>query len=426
MTARHCSPVFSFAAFVTWLLAVPMDGPLLSANGLPALSFYFLLPHVLGLFLLGYRCSKTQLERLLPYGAVLTVLLTSLLPFFGTALPWIGIPLGFSGALVAVAACARLRQSATPVCHAAIGLVGANLVLFALLAQPQNSPWFFTLLSLPLLSLLLKPKARSAQALQRGKSALGELWLILPFILLFHLVGGLMYSFMYPAYLDQAMAPGLELFFYIGTVSASAKLVKSNRELSLMGGILLAMLAFILLQTRQPLAVNWAMFSMQAGQGIIDLFLIVYLLSFNEPIRAFGFGLATLCLGVSGGQLLGASLQQYAGSIALTGLICLNLAALSLYYYRWRIQQWFAEQSPSQPVAQPEPVQITLPDSIRLQLSDREFLVLQHSLNGMTYRDIASQLEISESSVKTYMKRVYDKLGMRSRKDLASLVNSRG
>ncbi len=196
-----------------------------------------------------------------------------------------------------------------------------------------------------------------------------------------------------------------------------------------MGGILLAMLVFVLLQHPYPLAINFSMYAMQASQGLIDLFLITYLLRFQPTQRAFGLGLGALCLGIFSGQLLGRHLQDFIGDMTLYGLISLNLAALSLYLYRNRLPRTRSsdvtpnnqdngpeeESSPTSPVC-------CLPETIRLQLSERETMVLEQSLSGRTYRDIAAQLEISDSSVKTYMQRVYGKLNIHGRKGLLDLL----
>lgn len=52
-------------------------------------------------------------------------------------------------------------------------------------------------------------------------------------------------------------------------------------------------------------------------------------------------------------------------------------------------------------------------------------LVLTRSLDGRTYREIAADLDISESSVKTYMKRICDKLGVQGRKGLFEALENK-
>lgn len=427
MPLRHCPPSLSFAAFVAWLLAVPMDGPLAGAAGLDSLIIWFLPAHIVSLFAIGYFCSEKRLERAAPVAIPLTVGITLLLPLFPGTLPWLAVLLGLSGAVVAIRSCARLQFAQNPVTSAASGLVAANLLLFLLMVRPSGSFSAFILIAMPLLCLLLPVTIPARLFTYESSRNLPQLWIFLPFILLFHIVGGLMYSGLYPLYLQNPLLPGLELFFYIGSIAGSVWLVARHRELSLVGGILLAMLAFALLQHLHPLGINLSMYAMQAGQGLVDLFLIAYLLTFQSTRRAFGFGLGTLCLGIFSGQLIGQYLQDFAGEVTFFGLISLNLAALSLYIYRGRLHHTKPLDAPSnnQNTASkgvPPTATTRIPETIQSQLSGREIMVLEHSLSGQTYREIAAQLEISESSVKTYMKRVYEKLDIHSRKGLFDLL----
>jgi DNA-binding NarL/FixJ family response regulator len=64
-----------------------------------------------------------------------------------------------------------------------------------------------------------------------------------------------------------------------------------------------------------------------------------------------------------------------------------------------------------------------IPDHLRLLLSERELLVLVQSLKGTTYKEIASELDIAESTVKTYMKRICDKLGVSGKRKLFQLLS---
>ena len=68
------------------------------------------------------------------------------------------------------------------------------------------------------------------------------------------------------------------------------------------------------------------------------------------------------------------------------------------------------------------PARAPLPARITDQLSVQELRVLQAVLENHPYRDIAQTFGISESSVKTYMQRIYRKLGIYRRGQLADLM----
>lgn len=427
-----------FAAFVFWLLAVPMDGPLPAALGITEATRYFLLPHALALILIG-GFPPSLFSRLAPAGIGLTVFLTLMLPLRPESAPLLLFAMSLSAAFATIESGRQLHRSKNPVLSAALGLVTANLLLFALHHLPGSSMVHFACAALPLLLLC----QTCAQPTQGGEQSTAKIWHFLPFVLVFHIVGGLMYSFLYPAYQPVAWITGAELPFYMGTALGGLWLVRKHRDLILIFGIVLGMAAFALLQRPTPLTINLSMYAMQSGQGFVDLFFLAYLLSFRQPIRAFGLGLAILCLGILSGQLIGRHLQELVGTIAITGHIVLNLAVLILYFLGRR-QAGSAnhsallpnpgKESPSEPacewhhprpLAPPDAARQRMPENLRLLLSERECLVLTRSLDGRTYREIAADLDISESSVKTYMKRICDKLGVQGRKGLFEALESK-
>jgi len=107
------------------------------------------------------------------------------------------------------------------------------------------------------------------------------------------------------------------------------------------------------------------------------------------------------------------------------GNAALNLAVLSLYFAHRR-----APQGPGTPAAlatagapglalepaAPSPYRVS--PSLRARLSTMEENVLEGVLAGKTFREVAAGLQVSESSVKTYMKRLYEKAGVRGKADL--------
>lgn len=297
----------------------------------------------------------------------------------------------------------------------------ANLALLLLHLLPQHGVLPFAVATLPL-ALLLLPTTDTPPLVDESL----KLWHYLPFILVFHVVSGLMYAVIYPAYQSHGLPGGVELPFYIAAVIGALFLVRTSREVPLVLGVLLGMAAFVMLQWETPEAVGLSLFFLQAGQGFVDLFLLAFLLSFPNPLRAFGFGLATLCLGIYGGQFLGEQMLSAAWPIAMFGHLFLNLAVLTLYLLNRRRSSDLAILSAAAKqtaIDNSDAVTSNIPESFRLLLSEREYLVMSHSLNGSTYRDIAEKLDISESTVKTYMKRVCDKLGVQGRKGLAALFS---
>ncbi|MFW6284627.1 MAG: helix-turn-helix domain-containing protein, partial [Desulfosalsimonas sp.] len=386
--------------------------------------------------------------RMVPAGCLATAALTLLLFFKPTAGTWVLACMGASGAVVAIAACVTLCQSPGPLLCAAAGLVIGNLMVLPVLLWPLDSFWLFGavaafLLAIPVLAACLPDPEPMEMSDETGP------WHYLPFILLFKMVCGLMYVSVIPAYHQEASLPGLEMLFYVAAVFGAYRLTCINRDLALIGGVVLGMAAFTIMQTGPgSVPVNAGMFALQAATGMVDLVLIAVLLDLADPVRAFGIGLAIVCTGVAVGELVGYRFAGMTEAIAMAGHFVLNLSVLVLYFLgRYGYisgagpaqtpglaefnpgRPAVAEEGPALPVPDPgrdrpdaaageDEVEKKMPRYLRMLLSEREYLVLKKVLAGKTYRQTALELELSESTVKTYMHRVYEKMGVSSKKKL--------
>ncbi|WP_432823939.1 hypothetical protein, partial [Trichloromonas sp.] len=319
-------PYLTFAAFVFWLLAIPMEGPILSAAGIADSAWFFLPAHVLSLTLIGLYLPPRHFRSLAPSGVALTAVLTLGISFRPDFAHYLLPLLGICGAFTAIAACMTLRTANRPIFCAAIGLSTGNLGLLLLGLWSGATFWHFLVTALPLLLLLHRPTEA------HNSSNTEKLWHYLPLILIFHISSGLMYGFLFPAYQQAVALPGLELFFYIFAVFGALWLARHHRDLLLICGIILNMTAFALLQMGNVTTVNLSMYAMQAGAGFVDLFLLLFLLKFPKPVRAFGLGLATLCLGIFSGQFISQQLGDLPQGVAMVGNLVLNLSLLSLYF----------------------------------------------------------------------------------------------
>ncbi len=434
-------PVFSFAVFVLWLLSIVMDGPLLAAIGISDATVWFLPTHIISLFLIGIFCPAGLFNRVSPLFCLFTALFTVALPLAGVFFaPYLLVILGISGAFVAITASLSLKKSPSPIVSAVCGLVIANILAIPLMVWPNGSHWQFAMIGISLLAI---PVIARRQPATVNHPEISNRWRYLPFILVFQIVSGLMYGFIMPAYQPAAYLAGAELPFYILAIPVALLLVRKNFDLTLVSGVVLGMVAFSLLQFQDMrLMINMSLFAMQAGAGFIDVALLALLLGFSNPIRAFGLGLGTVCLGILTGNIIASSFENFAEPLVLTGHVALNLSIITLYFLgRFHYSRTFSiteptpvDSIPSGQLLQKEtredisPAMTDpalenkympqMPENIRLLLSDREYLVLTGTLDGKSFRKIASDLSISESSVKTYMRRIYEKMEVKGKKEL--------
>lgn len=408
-------PALAFAGFVFWLAAFPMAGPLLHGRGD---LLCFLLPHTLVLLLLAGLTRSGALRALTASGVLATAGLTWAFPWFADSAEWLLPLLGVVSAPLSLRVVVSLKAAPSPLAAALFGLVVGNVLVAAVEVLPVGDGMSFGLVGLVLLTSLLFPIPRDAA---RGDAA-GVLF-YLPFVFVFQLVSGLMYGFLFPAYGEQALFPGSELLFYMGGATAAAALIRSHSDLTLAAGVTLAMVAFALLVFGGgAVSINLSMYAMMTAAGVIDLFLLGYVLSFDNAVRAYGLGGGVLCAGILAGHLLSAQVGEAGADIGLVGSLVLNLAVLTLFVLGQRRQkQALAEPSCPEPGEGNEPL---LPRPLAARLSEQERLVLQKVLAEKTYKEVARDLQISESSVKTYMRRICQKSGASSKRQLMDRLST--
>jgi DNA-binding CsgD family transcriptional regulator len=398
---------FPFFFYVLWLLAVPMEGPLLITSGAAGGSHWFLMTHVATLVIIGRWATPTRLRLFARAGAAATALLTLSLPLAGDYSLLLMAVLGICAAPLTIKTCSDLHGTSHPTRMAAWCLIGANLLLAVIQATADLPLWSILL---PFLPLLTMPIVSALGDENDDRQPLNRSYLL--FVFIFQIVSGLMYAFLYPAYADLAFVHGLELPFYMAAVMAAVVIYRRYRDLLLVGGLTLAMAGFILLQVGGKLPINLSMFFMQAATGCIDLFLLALLLTSVRSVATFAYGLAVLCGGIAAGQFISMALGSTSTMVGMAGSFVLNIAALTLFLRHHR-----QERSDSPPARQSVPPPL-LPATVHCLLSEREIHVLTIILSGKNYREAAQELAISESSIKTYMKRICDKLGASNRQEL--------
>ena len=402
----------SFAGFVCWLAAFPMAGELLDGR---ADLLWFLLPHILLLSLLARLSSPVLIERITLGGAAATALLTGLFPLLpGGAWLWLAL-LGVTASALSLRAGVALKSATSPLGAALAGLIGGNIGMALLGAVPLGEGWRFLCAALALTPVLFVRLPNDA-----GVGDSRGLFFYLPFLFVFQIVSGLMYGFLFPAYAIHANLPGSELLFYMAGVALGGWLFRLSLELTLVAGVIPAMAAFaFLIYGGSPQMVNVSMYTMMAAAGIIDLFLLGYVLSFANTVRAYAYGTAVLCAGIVAGRLVSATAAEAGGHIGLIGSLVLNVAVLTLFFIGLKRQR--PTSGTEAPVV---PETAVLSAALAARLSAQEQTVLEQVLAGSTYKEIAGEMGIAESSVKTYMRRIYQKSNTTNKRDLLSRLGS--
>lgn len=424
---RYSAP---FSVYVLWLLAFPMDGVLSSCAKSQNFLLWFLVPHTFTLLITGrYLTGERIFPRIASSGIVLTIAITTLFPHCLGYHLYLAALAGISSAPLAIKACSRIKLSVKPVQAAATGLAIGNVLLCLFIYLPLPDLIKATVLALLLLLPLLSPCSVS------GSGSIRNMVKYLPFVFVFQFVSGLMYGFLMEKYAAQSFLSGAELLFYIFAVLGGAYIAGRRLDTLLALGVLAAMFSFSFMLGETGFAINMSMYAMQGAAGFVDLFLLCLLLSCEGTSMALGYGLATSCFAIVCGKALSMVAGQELALIVSSGDIILTLSVLLLYFKSKKSESFQSLcMEPGGPVQQNEPYAVVagedyngcspvLPRGFSKRFSEKEKRVLEYVLEGKTFKEAAAVLEISQSSVKTYMKRIYQKTGVSSKAELVSLID---
>ena len=440
---------FWFGIYVLWLTSFPMSGALLAPE---VRITWFALPHALALLALGRWLAPHTLQRLLPLAAIGTALVTMFYAF-GAPGAWSSNAavalwvLGLTSAPLSIQFGVLLGSARWPVAAAAIGLCLGNLGSTLLELAPGSVAGKLAALAC-ILPGVLWPRVSQHLVLPQPDEPLSvtatpmSFWRLLLFIALFQTVSGLMYSHLWPSYREQAVWPGVELLAYVFTVLFAVRYVTRQGVGCVLMAVALAVAAFAVQHAAHgPVGHHLSLFLMLCAAGIVDLVLLSEVLVRPNRIRAYGYAVGVMVLGIALGETLVIGLKGSETSVALFALVLLNLATVALFLQRNAPQRRAVgptaplplgplaepltseERTPASALPpQPAHARAPLPSHITDRLSEQELRVLEAAMEKRPYREIAQTLGITESSVKTYMQRIYRKLGIYRRGQLEGLL----
>lgn len=220
----------------------------------------------------------------------------------------------------------------------------------------------------------------------------------------------------------------------------AARLLRHDRSVSFRAAVALSAVGLVLWQVvPAPVGLTLGLLICLTAIGMTTTSLLTAMLEQPDPVRAFGYGLGVFFVGILAGYWFVQGVGGVSAWVMLLGLLALNLALVA----QTLGQTLGARLMPVEPASVPSsveavvPIQLDAPDaadpaaltappplptSLAANLSRQECDVLVHIHLGLTYREIAERLAISESSVKTYVQRIFRKLGVQRRRQLVRLV----
>ena len=415
MGASLTLAVLRFAVFILWLLAFPMNGFLLEKAVTGHDFLFFIIPHAAALFISRYLVASRLFPLIANTAIGITIAGTALFPVAENK-PLLLSVLGVAAAGLLIKTVGGLQQAVNPPLAGAMGLAGGNLALLAFIKLPLAPSTIFVLLAVLLLVPLFSPTPRC------GETEKSPIFWYLPFLFAYNMVSGLMYGALMPEYGHQAYIGGIELLFYAGMAAAGVCLVHKGKDLLLVLGILGGMLSFSIFLLKGVLSINLSMFAFQGSAGFVDIFILVLLFSRTDCLKVVGTVFGTVCAGIVGGYSVSCATGGATSTIVGAANLFLTLSVIIFIFY---VRKWGAvtEKQPATPErALPPSSCINLTPTLKKRLSVQEQAVLNSVLRKKTFRETAEDLSLSESSVKTYMKRIYEKAGVTSKEELFTVL----
>ncbi len=451
--------IWSMILYFGWLLSLPFYGPVfskvISIENLDGISLIttFIICHTITYLMAGVSLKdKSRWHSIMIISLLITIAFNCILLISSQWIWMVGMAvMGVSSAFYVLGwsvIYALSGQVADRIKIMSLVIIGTNLLLliFTFLASLFPTKIILVLINIPLiLNAMMMLKASKAF---RGKliKPYVQVPLSKPLVLIFslfifaiYLNGGFMYRIMLPALsVSEMFGTYYPFIIYITALIVIYKANRQvNRTLIIYLGVSFLGLAFIAFALLGEFHSGYIMTIglMESSFAFIDLFLWTTLSSlaliYGEPYKIFGIILAANTSSILFGDFIGIQLLNANENtnfiIALLSASSILLAIIVIPWLIKSIEQKTAlvmkneceveghfKMSPFQVL-----MQYLLPNQ---KLTQREEEVVKLTLQGMTNKDIAQELFISEHTVKTHLKNIFGKYGVTRKKELMHLA----
>ena len=445
--------VIVYSLFGAWMLSFVYEGQILYALlgsysfDATYLMFGVIFSIALGMFLCGFIVKTQAKARKCMLVCTIAGLMGSMVFFFQASFLWIvalpsiaffvGLWNGCWGYFYK--ACSlpnqRMRTVAASMAGSTTLMIGLNMLAIHLRA------WIGLLLAMLCLATSLYftvqlPKESTENetlppdSLSRI-SVRKPLTLLCLFILTITLTSGLMFQVITPAFAHLTILTSWYWAVpYIVAIIVVARLPKTiNHGYVLYVALAMIGFGFLMFMLLDHSAGSYLIVNtlLLGTFGIMDLFwwsILGEMLDYHKnPSRVFGIGLAVNVVGVLFGELI-SKILSFAGvdntpTIVSFGAVCVAVMVLPILQKNFSVvlksNSFFYSLETMPPEKQKATVESFLHAS---ELTEREQEITLLLLKGYTHHMIASELFISESTVKTHMQNIYYKYGVHNKTDL--------
>lgn len=412
-------PLIALSLYVFWLLSLPMSGFLLDKNSDKYSLLFFLIPHIVGFFLISKLSNL--FENLSIYACFVLASLTLVYPFLSAFQKIILILIGFLSVFPALKSIILFQNTNKKIIFSTFALVIGNLLTFITNNLFSTSFFSFLLISLSILIIgFLKNYPETNSNIGKISTKLHLL-----IIFTFYLTGGTMYGWFLPKYVENAYLNGYELLFYILSTLLGLFIIKKDLEITFALGILLSGFSFLLYKIENPLYINLGMFASQSAFGLADIFIVNLMIQCFYDLKKLSHIYMTMLSGILMGNILSIFFENKVALIIETGNFFLIISALMLFGLNKFPSYSYPNVSvATEPLPENNKKDITsyFKNKLLEKLSEQEKKVLELILKDKNYSEISEALGISISSVKTYMRRIYEKTNTHTKEELINKI----
>jgi len=414
------SVMLSFSIYLTWLYSIPLEGTLLPGWVDPFHIFYFLAAHVPGFWVLT-KIPESRRPLVIRCSFPAMALLTWALLIPQTESRPLFLAMGFVGAPAVAGVLDVLRRNRRPLWSAALSLLAANLGTFLLHHLPVDlslkiASVGFIVVS-PLFVMKWNGEGQGAVTLADKSSMPLEFFGLL--FAMFYISGGLMFGYLAPRVAEVPIPANSYTLGYLVMIPVGCFLMQRSYDAVIGLSVLLGVAGFTLLSFDSDATLVLGMVLTQASFGVSDMLVIGLTQMENRRFHEICFIMGTMCFGILSGSLIVMFFGQYLSVLVAAANIMMVFVLVLYNQLRMRQLKQEGKKEPAD-----EAVVGDFFDHPEMEcLSEMECQVLRHVMEGATYKTTGQALDIAESTVKTYMQRMFQKFDCTNKKALLTRVS---
>ena len=450
----------SLGLYFGWMLSFPFHGPIYTVvsnnQGMPNTFavLAFMMAHTITHIILGLFLRQISIwYRMMVFSLAATIVANVVLVI---NTPWIWhasmIVMGVASSVFilgwsVVFSLSDHKEERLRIMASTIILANLVLVTFYILTPwiTINNYIFLSFIPLIMTSYLLKTSPSHIEfnfEKTYAKQTVPKHLLFILFLFIFniYLNGGFMYTMMLPSLrMGGSFIPYYPYMLYSIVLVLMCGLNKRiSNVLMVYLGISLLGLAFVSFALLNEYVSGYIMTIglMETSFALLDLFLWTSLgflaLKYDSPYQFFGLILGANTLSIIAGNLISKNLSNVANNrYLITALLSAASIFLAIMVVPWLIRKINTSQNHSSKTIAAlnqshnsrlyQHLLSHLPHNV--EVTERESEVIQLVLKGMTNKDMANELFISEHTIKTHLKNICVKFGVSRKKDLVYLAS---